>query len=69
MEALGCSASGVLNELVARMPVNDDGLPLWDDSGTAIAVQPALIDVAPEPARPSTDTKGSSSKRNKKLAA
>jgi hypothetical protein len=81
MEALGCSASGVLNELVARMDVDDDGRPVWAADRTDIVVQPALIET-PEPvkrlgagrrhassSRAAKPTKRAAQPRSKDLAA
>lgn len=44
MEALDVSASGVLNELVRRMEVDDNGRPLWADE-VPQARQLQMVDV------------------------
>ncbi|MDG4756137.1 MULTISPECIES: hypothetical protein [Micromonospora] len=42
MKAMGTSASAVINELLARMPVDDDGLPVWATKPTE---QAPLVDL------------------------
>jgi hypothetical protein len=49
MEATGLSASGVLNELVLRMQVDDNGQPVWADELTRSG-QLALDEPTAEPA-------------------
>jgi len=42
MEAMGTSASAVINELLARMDVDDTGLPTW---ATRCPQQATLVDL------------------------
>ncbi|SCL12964.1 hypothetical protein GA0070616_0081 [Micromonospora nigra] len=42
MKAMGTSASAVINELLARMPVDEDGLPVW---ATRPTEQASLVDL------------------------
>jgi hypothetical protein len=55
MGALDTSASGVINELIARMDFAPDGTPVWADTRQPIcpaptATQGTLVDLADRPA-------------------